>query len=144
MYMELVHFDLLDPVIPSSLSSSLQCTQVTEFARDAYSRTGHSLLDSIAIVHPFILTTLMQRVEGAVEQVGEVRGGLSVTMMHWKLNTSLSFSLFLLSLSLSLLSLFSLSLFSLSLFSLSLLPSLSLPLSLSLSLSLPLAQQTLH
>ena len=48
---------------------------MTEFARDAYSRTGHSLLDSIAIVHPFILTTLMEKVEGAVGCVGEVSGG---------------------------------------------------------------------
>ncbi len=55
------------------LPLSFQCTQVTEFARDAYSRTGHSLLDSIAIVHPFVMSTIMQRVERAVETVGEVR-----------------------------------------------------------------------
>ena len=48
---------------------------MTEFARDAYSRNGQSLLDTIAVVHPCIISTLMKRVESAVGSVGEVRGG---------------------------------------------------------------------
>ena len=37
----------------------LQCTQLVEFARDAYSDTGTMLLDSIAIIHPFVISISM-------------------------------------------------------------------------------------
>jgi len=50
--------------------------RATEFARDAYSRTGCTLLDSIAFVHPFIISTLMRRMESAVRSVGEVGVGV--------------------------------------------------------------------
>ena len=50
-----------------------QVTQVTEFAMDVYSRTGSSLLDSIAIVHPFIISILIDRISEVIDQVGEVR-----------------------------------------------------------------------
>ena len=52
-----------------------QCTHVAEYARDTYSKTGAHLLGSIAIVHPFIISALLDRAETAVGAVGEVRGG---------------------------------------------------------------------
>ena len=51
----------------------LQCTHVVEYARDTYSHTGSSLLDSIAIVHPFVVSTLLNRVTTPTETVREVR-----------------------------------------------------------------------
>ena len=50
----------------------VQVTQVTEFSSDVYSRTGTSLLDSIAIVHPFIISVLIGRISEVVGDVGEV------------------------------------------------------------------------
>ena len=47
---------------------------MVEFARDAYFKTGSNLLDSIAVVHPFVISTLLCRMETAVGAVGEVRG----------------------------------------------------------------------
>ena len=49
-----------------------QFTQVEEYARDAYSRTGHSLLDTIARVHPFIISTLLEETRKVVDEIGEV------------------------------------------------------------------------
>lgn len=43
-----------------------------EYARDAYSRTGHSLLDTIARVHPFIVSTLLEETRKVVDEIGEV------------------------------------------------------------------------
>ena len=47
---------------------------MAEFARDTYSKTGAHLLGSIAIVHPFVVSVLLDRAETAVGAVGEVRG----------------------------------------------------------------------
>ena len=47
---------------------------MAEFARDTYSKTGAHLLSSIAIVHPFIISILLDRAETAVGTIGEVRG----------------------------------------------------------------------
>ena len=44
-----------------------------EFACDAYSHTGCSLLDSIAIVHPFVISILIGRISEVIDRVGEVR-----------------------------------------------------------------------
>lgn len=44
-----------------------------DFSSDVYSRTGSSLLDSIAIVHPFIISVLIGRISEVVSHVGEVR-----------------------------------------------------------------------
>ena len=43
-----------------------------DFSSDVYSRTGSSLLDSIAIVHPFIISVLIGRISEVVNHVGEV------------------------------------------------------------------------
>ncbi len=59
-----------------------QCTQVVDYAKEAYSRTGHTLLDSIAIVHPFITSTLLQRVESVIDQAGEVSYNYRATQCH--------------------------------------------------------------
>ena len=50
----------------------LQCTQLVEFARDAYADTGSSLLDSIAVVHPFIISTLIHAARDNIGVAGEV------------------------------------------------------------------------
>ena len=47
-------------------------TQVTEFSSDVYSRTGASLLDSIAMVHPFVISILINRISDVIETNGEV------------------------------------------------------------------------
>ena len=47
---------------------------MVEYARETYSKTGAHLLGSIAIVHPFIISALLDRAETAVGAVGEVRG----------------------------------------------------------------------
>ena len=48
-------------------------TQVEEYARDAYSRSGHTLLDSVARVHPFIMSVLLEETRKHVDEAGEVR-----------------------------------------------------------------------
>ena len=48
---------------------------MVEYARETYSKTGSHLLGSIAIVHPFVISTLLMRAETAVGSVGEVREG---------------------------------------------------------------------
>ena len=61
--------------------SLLQCTHVVEYARDTYSRTGSSLLDSIAIVHPFTISTLLSRAttpSGSIREVCTVYQCLTV------------------------------------------------------------------
>ena len=50
----------------------LQCTQLVEFARDAYSDTGTMLLDSIAIIHPFVISTIVQKTRDNIGGAGEV------------------------------------------------------------------------
>ncbi len=47
---------------------------MAEYARDTYSKTGAHLLGSIAIVHPFTISVLLERAKTAVGAVGEVRG----------------------------------------------------------------------
>ena len=50
----------------------VQCTQLVEFARDAYADNGSSLLDSIAVVHPFTISALIHKTRdniGAAEEV---------------------------------------------------------------------------
>jgi len=54
-----------------------QCTHVVEYARETYFKTGSDLLDSIAVVHPFIISTLLSRVETAIGAAGEVGKGWS-------------------------------------------------------------------
>ena len=44
-----------------------------EYARETYSRTGSTLLDSIAIVHPFIISTLLNRVTTSTDAIREVK-----------------------------------------------------------------------
>ncbi|XP_019856281.1 PREDICTED: ectopic P granules protein 5 homolog [Amphimedon queenslandica] len=48
-----------------------QLTQVEEYARDAYSRSGHTLLDSVARVHPFIMSVLLEETRKHVDEAGE-------------------------------------------------------------------------
>ena len=55
-----------------SSSLPLQCTQLVEFARDAYSDTGCMLLDSIAIIHPTVISTLLQKTRDNIGGAGEV------------------------------------------------------------------------
>ena len=50
-----------------------QCTQLVEFARDAYADNGSSLLGSIAVVHPFIISSLMHKTRDNIGAAGEVR-----------------------------------------------------------------------
>ena len=56
----------------SEFLSISKVTQVTEFSSDVYSRTGASLLDSIAMVHPFVISILIDRISGVIETNGEV------------------------------------------------------------------------
>ena len=51
----------------------LQCTHDVEYACETYSRTGSTLLDSIAIVYPFIISTILNRVTTPTDAIGEVR-----------------------------------------------------------------------
>ena len=50
-----------------------QFTQVEEYARDAYSRTGCSLIGTIASVHPFIITVMLNKVYHVIQDIGEVQ-----------------------------------------------------------------------
>ena len=50
----------------------MKVTQVTEFSSDVYSRTGSSLLDTIAMVHPFVISILIGRISEVIGNVGEV------------------------------------------------------------------------
>ena len=50
----------------------LQCTQLVDFARDAYADTGSSLLDSIAVVHPFVISSLIHKTRDNIGVAGEV------------------------------------------------------------------------
>jgi len=43
-----------------------------EFARDAYADNGSSLLGSIAVVHPFIISSLMRKTRDNIGAAGEV------------------------------------------------------------------------
>ena len=38
-----------------------------------YSRTGASLLDTIAMMHPFVISVLIGRISEVIDSVGEVR-----------------------------------------------------------------------
>ena len=49
-----------------------QFTQVEEFARDTYNRTGCNLLNTIASVHPFVISTLLKQAHLVMSDVGEV------------------------------------------------------------------------
>jgi hypothetical protein len=51
---------------------------VVEYARETYSRTGSTLLDAIAIVHPFTISTLLNR---ATTPTGGIRE-VSVVYMY--------------------------------------------------------------
>jgi hypothetical protein len=42
-----------------------------DFSSDVYSRTGASLLDSVAMVHPFVISVLMNRISEVISHVGE-------------------------------------------------------------------------
>jgi hypothetical protein len=48
-----------------------EVTQVTEFSSDVYSRTGASLLDAIAMMHPFVISILIGRISEVIDTVGE-------------------------------------------------------------------------
>ena len=50
----------------------IQCTQLVEFARDAYADNGSSLLDSIAVVHPFTISALIHKTRDNIGVAGEV------------------------------------------------------------------------
>ena len=50
----------------------LQCTQLVDFARDAYADTGSSLLDSTAVVHPFVISSLIHKTRDNIGVAGEV------------------------------------------------------------------------
>lgn len=51
-----------------------------EFARDAYADTGCSLLDSIAIVHPFIISAIVLKTRDNIGVAGEVCVSVSVCL----------------------------------------------------------------
>ena len=70
----------LPPFLPPSLIVHCVChflypqfTQVDAFSRDAYSRTGQGLLGAITTVHPFTLSTVLERTVQVVDSLGEVR-----------------------------------------------------------------------
>ncbi|XP_065885222.1 uncharacterized protein [Dysidea avara] len=52
-------------------SEIFKCTQLVEFARDAYSDTGSMLLDSIAIIHPTVISTLVQKTRDNIGGAGK-------------------------------------------------------------------------
>ena len=63
---------------------------MVEYAKETYSKTGAHLLGSVAIVHPFVLSTLLTRAETAVGGVGEVSvrvplmwEPLCIVPVHW-------------------------------------------------------------
>ena len=66
------HYSWLDCSV-YTYTCTLQCTHVVEYARDTYSRTGSTLLDSIAIVHPFTISTLLNRATTPTGSIREVR-----------------------------------------------------------------------
>ena len=62
------------PLYHPLLAPPLQITQVTEFARDVYSETGATLLETIATRHPCIISDIVNRAKVTVGTSPEVSG----------------------------------------------------------------------
>ena len=73
---ETIYFYCALQILSLSLSQYLcllQFTQVDEYAREPYSKMGQDLIGAIATVHPFTLSTLLERAVEALDNIGEVR-----------------------------------------------------------------------